>query len=188
LWPLLSDTRSRNAVEVVERFADGLAGDDERAAASRLAHAAKDGLPSVIPVRYAAIAAYQSCFRRTDTGVSNVLWYAEASAADRAAERAAHAALSRDLFPGPCGPAPAVAPSVLTPTIVGLAKAASEHRSLPSGELDPERLGVLADALEEAGVVDAAILLHLRSPGGVHVRGCFAVDAVLGGIRVEGQK
>ena len=34
-------------------------------------------------------------------------------------------------------------------------------------------------ALEEAGCTDAQLLAHVRSPG-PHVRGCFAVDAVLG--------
>ena len=40
-------------------------------------------------------------------------------------------------------------------------------------------LPVLADALEEAGRTDADLLGHLRSPG-PHVRGCWAVDLVLG--------
>jgi hypothetical protein len=42
-----------------------------------------------------------------------------------------------------------------------------------------ERLPVLGDALEEAGCDDEAILTHLRS-GGRHVRGCWALDLVLG--------
>jgi hypothetical protein len=44
---------------------------------------------------------------------------------------------------------------------------------------DPQRLAVLADALEEAGCNDAEILTHLRSPG-PHVRGCWALDLILG--------
>jgi hypothetical protein len=46
-------------------------------------------------------------------------------------------------------------------------------------DFSPERMGVLADALEEAGVTDAELLGHLRGPG-PHCRGCFALDAVLG--------
>jgi len=38
---------------------------------------------------------------------------------------------------------------------------------------------ILADAPEEAACTNANILAHLRSPGG-HVRGCPAVDALLG--------
>jgi pSer/pThr/pTyr-binding forkhead associated (FHA) protein len=40
-------------------------------------------------------------------------------------------------------------------------------------------LPVLADALEEAGCADADLLAHLRGPG-PHVRGCWAVDLLLG--------
>jgi hypothetical protein len=40
-------------------------------------------------------------------------------------------------------------------------------------------LPILADALEDAGCTDEAVLDHLRS-GGPHVPGCWALDAVLG--------
>lgn len=62
--------------------------------------------------------------------------------------------------------------------IARLAQAAYEERT-EAGQLDNARLGVLSDALEEAGCDDEAILLHLRSPG-PHVRGCWALDLVLG--------
>jgi hypothetical protein len=48
----------------------------------------------------------------------------------------------------------------------------------PPAHLDPARLAMLADALEEAGCTDAELLRHLRDPG-PHARGCFAVDALL---------
>jgi hypothetical protein len=60
-----------------------------------------------------------------------------------------------------------------------MASAIYEERSLPEETFDPARLAVLADALDEAGCSDAELLGHLRGPG-PHVRGCFAVDAVLG--------
>jgi hypothetical protein len=63
--------------------------------------------------------------------------------------------------------------------VVRLAQAAYEDRLLPGGHLDPARMGVLADALEEAGLTDAELLHHLRGSG-PHVRGCWVVDAVLG--------
>lgn len=50
---------------------------------------------------------------------------------------------------------------------------------IDDGTLDPERLLVLADALEEADCSDAKILGHLREPG-PHVRGCWCVDLILG--------
>jgi hypothetical protein len=40
-------------------------------------------------------------------------------------------------------------------------------------------LPILADALEDAGCTDAALLDHCREPG-EHVRGCWALDLVLG--------
>jgi hypothetical protein len=64
-------------------------------------------------------------------------------------------------------------------TAVRLAEAAYEDRDLPSGYLDPTRLSVLADVLEDAGCAEAALLDYFRSPG-PHVRGCWAVDVLLG--------
>jgi hypothetical protein len=69
-------------------------------------------------------------------------------------------------------------PACRTPAVISLATAAYEERDLPSGHLDPDRLAVLADALEEAGCDDLAILDHLRGPG-PHVRGCWVVDLLL---------
>ncbi len=60
-----------------------------------------------------------------------------------------------------------------------LAQAAYQERELPSGHLLPGRLTVLADALEEAGLADVELLGHLRGDG-PHVRGCWALDALLG--------
>jgi hypothetical protein len=40
-------------------------------------------------------------------------------------------------------------------------------------------LPILADALEDAGCTDADLLSHLRGPG-PHVRGCWALDLLLG--------
>jgi hypothetical protein len=42
-----------------------------------------------------------------------------------------------------------------------------------------DRLPILADALQDAGCDDEQLLAHCRS-GGPHVRGCWAVDLVLG--------
>jgi hypothetical protein len=42
-----------------------------------------------------------------------------------------------------------------------------------------DHLSILADALEDAGCTDAAILTHCRGPG-PHVRGCWVVDLLLG--------
>jgi hypothetical protein len=72
-------------------------------------------------------------------------------------------------------------PSVLqwnAGTVKRLAEEAYQERLLPSGHLDPQRLGVLADALEEAGA-DAELVGHLRGPG-PHYRGCWCIDLLTG--------
>jgi hypothetical protein len=72
----------------------------------------------------------------------------------------------------------AVSRACQPPTVLSLAEMAYQERQMPVGHLHPERLSVLADALEETGCTDAALLEHLRSPG-PHVRGCWAIDLVL---------
>lgn len=90
-------------------------------------------------------------------------------------------------WPGPC--------PWRTPQVIDLAAATYEHRI--DGALDPFRLALLADALEEAGCDNGTILDHLRGQwqmpdphlDGVwltmadnkpHWRGCWAVDLILG--------
>jgi hypothetical protein len=63
--------------------------------------------------------------------------------------------------------------------VTGLAVAADLERDLPARTLNPLRLAVLADALEEAGCTEQEVLDHLREPG-PHLRGCWAVDLALG--------
>jgi hypothetical protein len=89
--------------------------------------------------------------------------------------------LVREVFGIPFRPV-AINPAWLTwnnGLVTRLAQAAYDERQLPSGFLEHAHLAVLADALEEAGCDDPVILDHLRSPG-PHVRGCLALDVVLG--------
>jgi hypothetical protein len=65
-----------------------------------------------------------------------------------------------------------------TANVVNLARAAYEERRLPSGDLEPNRLAILADSLEEDGCANAEVLAHLHGAG-PHVRGCWALDACL---------
>ena len=89
----------------------------------------------------------------------------------RKAERAAQARLLRDLFGNPFQPA-RLARAWRTPTVVALAQAMYEDRRF-------DDMPLLADALEESGCTEEAILKHCREPG-EHVRGCWVVDLVLG--------
>lgn len=70
-------------------------------------------------------------------------------------------------------------PAWRNPTVVTLAHAAYQERELPSGTLDPVRLAVLADALEDAGCTDPDILSHCRQSN-EHCRGCWLVDLLIG--------
>jgi hypothetical protein len=90
-------------------------------------------------------------------------------------EAVAQCVLMRDIFGNPFRPA-ALDRSWLTATVASLAQAAAER--LSTGDLDPARLGVLADALEEAGCAARDVLDHLRASG-PHVLGCWPVDLLL---------
>jgi hypothetical protein len=83
-------------------------------------------------------------------------------------------ALFREIFGNPFRPV-SLPPSWLAwndGTIPKLARALYDERAF-------DRLPILADALEETGCTDAAILGHCRGPG-PHVRGCWALDLLLG--------
>jgi hypothetical protein len=89
-------------------------------------------------------------------------------------ERREQADLLRDLCGNPFRPV-SLDPAILKwkdSTIVRLAQGIYAERAF-------DRLPILADALEEAGCTNADILAHCRRPG-AHVRGCWAVDLLLG--------
>ncbi len=82
--------------------------------------------------------------------------------------------LLRDIFGNPFRPI-AVNPSWLTwsgGSVVKLAETIYHDRVF-------ERVPILADALQQAGCHDAAILDHCRQPG-PHARGYWVVDLLLG--------
>ena len=60
-----------------------------------------------------------------------------------------------------------------TTTALALANGIYEERAF-------DRLPILADALQDAGCDSDDILNHLRNPNATHVRGCWALDLVLG--------
>jgi hypothetical protein len=91
---------------------------------------------------------------------------------ERAAEeRKAQAALIRDIFGDPFPP-PAFDPAWRTPDVTALATSIDDDRAF-------DRMPTLADALEKAGCHDPVILSHCRGLG-AHVRGCWALDLILG--------
>lgn len=94
-----------------------------------------------------------------------------AQTAREAPERRVQADLLRDIFGNPFRPS-RVDPAWRTPAVISLANEIYADRTFAA-------LPVLADMLEDAGCDDADLLAHLRGPG-PHVRGCFALDLVLG--------
>jgi hypothetical protein len=89
------------------------------------------------------------------------------------AERGAQFRLLADTLLAP--PSATVSPAWLAwngGTVGDLARAIEKEQAF-------DRLPILADALEDAGCADAALLDHCRGPG-PHVRGCWVVDLILG--------
>jgi ribosomal protein L37E len=197
VWHLLTDPRSRRAVEVAERYADGDATEAERVAAADTANFDApptcftcyvdpvDGLDHIARLP-AANPALQAALLRDLVGNP---WRPLSGGRHVRDERVCETCGHRyDRHPGKC----TVCGSDyirkwrvrdtwgwLTPAAVSVAQAAYQERDLPSGRLDPARLAVLADALEEAGCEDEQVLGHLRGLG-PHVRGCWSLDVILG--------
>jgi hypothetical protein len=191
VWPLLTDERSRRAVEVVERLADGLASQDDALSAASAAEearrdaqaacgngfgvatsAAQAALYCLRPdgadtVAGCAALAYACTVPRSAPGTRG--WDTAFRAAMRA-QRKAHKALLDDLFGDPFAPVP-FAPAWLTRDVVALSQALYEERRF--GDLP-----ILGDALEDAGCSDPTVLGHCR--GGEHARGCWVVDGLIG--------
>jgi hypothetical protein len=192
LWHLLADARSRRAVEVAERYADGQAGAEdlrlavigaENVADALAGSATTVGQEAQASAAHAAFSATLTAEVAADYSAANAAsaaYHAATAAAApsaaraREAERARQADLLREIFGNPVRPTPVV-PAWLAwndGMAVKLARAIYEERAF-------DRLPILADALEEAGCDNAGLLGHLRGPG-PHVRGCWALDLLLG--------
>ncbi|QEL14273.1 hypothetical protein [Limnoglobus roseus] len=202
VWNLIADRGSRAAVEAAERFADGECDADELSARAAEAYAVADGLTEVArgvdgsecenPAMAAAVAAAESARGESsvtpqtvfDDAVWSVTWHARdalgSAEYQRTADDASAEAVVRregaaqiELFCCVFNPfAPAFDPSWVSDTARSLAEAAYENRSF-------DRLPILADALEDAGCEEGELLGHLRG-GGLHARGCWVVDLMLG--------
>jgi hypothetical protein len=179
IWDLL-DEYGQQAIEGAERFADGEADLDLRLT-NRIARSADFPATANYP---SWAAGYAGSPLMTDARIQHTdhpCWcaakYARWSSRDvgREQERPLQVWFLRDIIGIPFSRM-ASDPTYRTATVVSLAQATYEERILPGGELDPLRLAVLADALEEIGAA-SDILHHLREPG-PHVRGCWVIDAL----------
>jgi hypothetical protein len=184
--PLLVDCDAcLRAMEVAESHADGKA--SERAVADAQVHVNIEWLNFGDNLRHlnAAASLMLSAIDHHPHQITRLClaeMVREAVAEEFPDEAAVLGALSRAqplllrcVFGNPFRPASAFTPSVLSwndGTVVKLAESIYNERAF-------DRLPVLADALEDAGCTEAELLGHLRSAG-PHVRGCWALDAVLG--------
>jgi hypothetical protein len=160
-WERFTTDGSRSAIEVAERYTEDEEGSGtEFFRANKAAHR--------VPEFYSDEALYTICCLLCDN-----LDLAVAAADILAPPQ--RCALLREVF-APCRES-SFDPAWRQRTVLLLAEAAYRQRSLPSGHLDVERLGVLADALSDVGCADDTLLSHLRSAG-PHVRGCWALDLV----------
>ncbi len=173
-WPLLTDERSRRAVEVAEAFADLPLPERTRAEAEGLARRASAGAASG-DGRRAAEAAALLLERDVDVlTVSRLTTAAGSEPTSRGRsdeQRRRHAGTVVDLLGNPFRPV-AFALEWRTDTALSLASqlyVAGDFSAMP----------ILADALQDAGCDNDDVLNHCRGDG-PHVRGCWVVDLVLG--------
>jgi hypothetical protein len=191
IWELLPDARSRDAVEVIERFADGKATESELQGAEATAEGAfrdrcnEAGGPANggddSPHARSALGVWVATGLEEDflpPGVGNARLAMKGGTSgialavdDFRSEEAAQARLLRDILGNPFRPV-SFSPEWRTDNAVALARQMYDSR-------DFSAMPILANALQDAGCDNDDILNHCRSEG-PHVRGCWVVDLVLG--------
>ena len=182
VWPLLIDERSRKAVDIIERYLEGRAEEaDLRGSCDAAIHAADDlnassAALAVVAASSAAEYALSAQAHAAFAAAVAVALSKEPNLAQGVAdplEQMHQCGLVRDVVGNPFGPT-TLNQSWLAwndGAVRKLAQAIYDGRAF-------DRLPLLADALEDAGCADAAILGHCR--GGEHVRGCWVIDLLLG--------
>ena len=174
-WRLLSET-ARRAVELAERFADGLVTAQELTAVREdtreevsyfsvaLDHSDQyeQALRISLGIAAFADAAVWPEYRKVEA----FFWDCVPD------ERGPDAHNVRDIFGNPFRPV-AFDAAWRTSTATALAQTMYESRDFGA-------MPILADALQDAGCDSDDILSHCRDPHATHVRGCWVVDLVLG--------
>jgi hypothetical protein len=174
IWPAIKEPFEKEAVELAERYADGLCASEDLESAQTSGWPDEDRRNT--QTMEAAAFAVQLTLARPLTVEAAPAWEYAAWARGEplAAEEAAQADLLRCLLGDPFRP--------LALDLAWLAWNSGTIPKLAQAMYDERAFGhlpILADALEEAGCEDADLLGHLRGPG-PHVRGCWAVDLLLG--------
>jgi hypothetical protein len=176
IWDSLPDNRYTRAVETLEGFVDGFVSLDETQAAQTEAWAAaRNSREEWLwggqrPWEQAVWAVEIATWTREIT--HSVPFTVSTTELEDDGECPDQSGILRCIF----GPLPfrpvTLDPAWLTPTVQSIAQTIYTDRAF-------DRLPILADALEESGCANEEILNHLRQPG-VHVKGCWALDLVLG--------
>ena len=177
---LLPNELCWKAIDLAERFADGLAADSEMYEVEDAVNAywlnhekSEEFATSAELLACQAVGIAVNC----DNPVAHfAAGYAlDAATAKRCnireSESAIQCELLRDVFGNPFRLLVLEA-TWRTPPVVNLAQSVYDDRTF-------DRIPELAESLEEAGGTDADLLEHLRGPG-PHFRGCWALDVVLG--------
>jgi hypothetical protein len=161
----LTDRRSRRALDVAERFADGSASQEEVSNVREMSvlHRRNKGIEHAATLSLGA--------KPHLAGAWLIRAIDPFESAETASEERGQADLLRDIFGNPFRPV-TFDPAWRTPTVVALASQMYESRDFGA-------MPILADALQDAGWESEDVLNHCRS-GGVHVSGCWVVDLVLG--------
>src|SRR5262245_20532383 len=184
VWDHMPAGPYRDYVEAAERYALGtFKRKDLDPLKTGVEHALMRSAGISEPGHYAAGAAAATVTNTTRYSAWNAARaVAEPGRAAHRRERQAQADLLREVVGNPLRPR-TVEPRWLSwngSAVPRLAQALYDEPILPAGTLAPAGLGVLADALEDAGCADQALLGHLRGAG-PHVRGCWVVALLLAG-------
>jgi hypothetical protein len=189
VWPMLADGRLRTAVETAEKYADGDVTDEELATvhsdadstSAKLLAAAFTSRSREAGMQANAASAASSALRlfafdaaRCSTNFACLAASGNAIGENARSydERLAQAQILRDIFDTPWRPVSAIEVPSQNFAIARLAADIYEERAF-------SRLPELAVALEEAGCRDAVLLGHLQGEG-PQVKGCWALDTILG--------
>ena len=174
VWHLLTDTRSRTAVEMAEVFAEGGMTDETLLASHKEAYHIYEIFSGdeMSAARGAAFTAW--CFVEEPLSAGSAFFAANNCLRELCRNIGpifVCLALRQDVFRNPFRHV-TFDPNWRTSTAIALASQMYESRDFAA-------MPILADALQDAGCDSADILDHCRGAG-PHVRGCWVVDLILG--------
>jgi len=184
IWHLFDDERSRTAVEMTERYADGIADTNAYHSAMEAASLVdqEQGTGEPTPATAAWLIAYYPPFDAAYTcGITSVLadkeslksradWW-ETHVKEGEDEAKSQISLMRCIFGNPFRPV-ILDPAWLTPIVSERAQRIYDERVF-------DQMPLLAEALQATGCDDPEILNHCRNAS-EHAKGCWVIDLLLG--------